>query len=43
MNARLIAEGVETEAEFDALVELGVELGQGFLFGRSGPIGTKDE
>jgi EAL domain-containing protein (putative c-di-GMP-specific phosphodiesterase class I) len=40
MNARLIAEGVETEAEFDALVELGVELGQGFLFGRGGPIGA---
>jgi EAL domain-containing protein (putative c-di-GMP-specific phosphodiesterase class I) len=39
MNARLVAEGVETEAEFDALVALGVELGQGFLFGRGGPIG----
>jgi EAL domain-containing protein (putative c-di-GMP-specific phosphodiesterase class I) len=40
MKARLIAEGVETEAELETLIELGVELAQGFLFGRGGPIGV---
>ena len=40
MNARLIAEGVETEAELETLIRLGVELAQGFLFGRGGPIGA---
>lgn len=34
---RLIAEGVETEAEAETVAGLGVELGQGFLFGRPGP------
>jgi EAL domain-containing protein (putative c-di-GMP-specific phosphodiesterase class I) len=33
-NRRLIAEGVETEAEAAALRELDVRLGQGYLFGR---------
>jgi PAS domain S-box-containing protein len=37
-NRRLIAEGVETEAEAAALRELGVRLGQGFLFGRPEPL-----
>jgi EAL domain-containing protein (putative c-di-GMP-specific phosphodiesterase class I)/DNA-binding response OmpR family regulator len=31
---RLIAEGVERQEEADALVEIGVEFAQGFLFGR---------
>jgi EAL domain-containing protein (putative c-di-GMP-specific phosphodiesterase class I) len=31
---RLIAEGVETEAEREALLALGVTYGQGYLFGR---------
>jgi EAL domain-containing protein (putative c-di-GMP-specific phosphodiesterase class I) len=30
----VIAEGIETPAQFRALRELGVELGQGFLVGR---------
>jgi PAS domain S-box-containing protein len=34
----LIAEGVETEAERATLVSLGVELGQGYLLGRPGPV-----
>jgi EAL domain-containing protein (putative c-di-GMP-specific phosphodiesterase class I) len=38
-NARLLAEGVESQAEADALLDLGVELGQGFLFGRPLPAG----
>jgi len=34
----LIAEGVETEAEAAVLAGLGVELMQGYLFGRPGPL-----
>ena len=34
MNARVIAEGVEREEERARLVDLGVELGQGYLFHR---------
>lgn len=37
-GALLIAEGVETEAEGQALRALGVTLGQGFLFGRPAPV-----
>jgi diguanylate cyclase (GGDEF)-like protein len=33
----VIAEGIETPAQLNALRELGVELGQGFLFGRPAP------
>ena len=33
-SCSLIAEGIETTAERDALIELGVDLGQGFLLGR---------
>ena len=32
IQARVIAEGIELEEEFQALVGLGIELGQGFLF-----------
>ncbi|MEA2620821.1 MAG: hypothetical protein QOC97_1594, partial [Chloroflexota bacterium] len=35
-DCRLIAEGIETEAEFATLAALGVPLGQGFLLGRPG-------
>lgn len=34
----LVAEGVETEEELEALVALGVEFGQGWLLGRPGPL-----
>ncbi|MFB6352254.1 MAG: EAL domain-containing protein, partial [Bradymonadaceae bacterium] len=33
-DARLIAEGIETERELETVVELGVTLGQGHLIGR---------
>ena len=33
----VIAEGIETAAQLDALRDLGVELGQGFLLGRPAP------
>ncbi len=36
MNAVVVAEGVETAAERDALVDLGCDLLQGFLFARPG-------
>lgn len=36
-GCRLIAEGIETEAEMTALMELRIPLGQGFLLGRPGP------
>lgn len=32
MNARVIAEGVERQEQRDTLVEIGIELGQGYLF-----------
>jgi EAL domain-containing protein (putative c-di-GMP-specific phosphodiesterase class I) len=37
-GARLVAEGVETPAERDALVARGVRYGQGHLFGRPAPV-----
>lgn len=36
-GTRLVAEGVEVRAEADTLAGLGVELAQGFLFGRPAP------
>jgi EAL domain-containing protein (putative c-di-GMP-specific phosphodiesterase class I) len=33
-GCRLIAEGVETAAEAEMLLRLGIEFGQGYLFGR---------
>jgi PAS domain S-box-containing protein len=38
-GCRLIAEGIETEDEARTLTDLGVEFGQGYLFGRPEPIG----
>ena len=37
INARVIAEGIETEQEFEQLQDLGICFGQGFLFGRPVP------
>ncbi len=34
MGIRIVAEGVETEAERDTMLELGAVYGQGYLFGR---------
>ncbi len=36
-GCRLVAEGVETEAEAETLRRLGVDFGQGFLFGHPAP------
>jgi EAL domain-containing protein (putative c-di-GMP-specific phosphodiesterase class I) len=38
MNTRVIAEGIETREELEALRALGVEYGQGFLFAPGVPI-----
>jgi EAL domain-containing protein (putative c-di-GMP-specific phosphodiesterase class I)/CheY-like chemotaxis protein len=37
-NCRIVAEGVETEAETAALRRLGVDFGQGFLYGHPEPV-----
>ena len=37
MNITLIAEGIETEAELDTLIRLGVDYGQGYYLGRPAP------
>ena len=44
-GSAMIAEGVETEAEAGILNDLGIEFGQGFLFGRPEPVvsGMADE
>lgn len=40
-SMEVIAEGVETDGERDALAELGCDLMQGFLFARPGPLGAE--
>jgi hypothetical protein len=37
-GAVVVAEGIENEAELEALSDLGVDCGQGYLFGRGGPL-----
>jgi diguanylate cyclase (GGDEF)-like protein len=38
LNIQVIAEGIETQAQHDALLAMGCELGQGYLLGRPAPI-----
>ena len=38
LNIQVIAEGIETQAQFDALLSMGCEMGQGYLLGRPAPI-----
>ena len=38
IGAKIVAEGIEREAELRALVDLGVGHGQGYLFARPGPL-----
>jgi EAL domain-containing protein (putative c-di-GMP-specific phosphodiesterase class I) len=42
LGAEVVAEGVETTAEQEVLLELGVRLGQGYLFGRPASLTTDD-
>jgi len=37
LGIRSVAEGVETEGESDVCVSLGIDLGQGYLYGRPAP------
>lgn len=39
-DAKIVAEGIETEGELQALSELGVPLGQGFLLGKPADLET---
>lgn len=39
LGIQVIAEGIETPAQRDALLAMGCELGQGYLLGRPAPIG----
>jgi EAL domain-containing protein (putative c-di-GMP-specific phosphodiesterase class I) len=39
IDATVVAEGLETEAELEAVRALGIELGQGYLLGRPGTAG----
>ena len=38
LEAQVVAEGIETEHELEALRELGIELGQGYLLGKPAPL-----
>ncbi|WP_305785158.1 EAL domain-containing protein [Symbioplanes lichenis] len=38
VGARLVAEGIETEAEHDKLRAIGVDLGQGYYLAKPGPL-----
>jgi len=38
LGARIIAEGIERAADVEHLVRMGIELGQGFLWGKPAPI-----
>jgi EAL domain-containing protein (putative c-di-GMP-specific phosphodiesterase class I) len=39
----LIAEGIETEGELEAIRELGIQLGQGYLLGRPQPLDQRED
>jgi len=40
-GAQIVAEGIETQAELEALRGLGIDYGQGYLFGRPGPLSVE--
>jgi EAL domain-containing protein (putative c-di-GMP-specific phosphodiesterase class I)/CheY-like chemotaxis protein len=42
IGAAMIAEGIETEAEFETLRGLGIAFGQGFFLGEPGPLPRAD-
>ncbi|HXV31585.1 MAG TPA: EAL domain-containing protein [Sinorhizobium sp.] len=40
LNCRIIAEGIETKEQLNALLSMGVSYGQGFYLGRPQPVGN---
>jgi EAL domain-containing protein (putative c-di-GMP-specific phosphodiesterase class I) len=42
MGMEVVAEGIESQAELDTLLELGVHAGQGFFLAEPSPIGALD-
>jgi EAL domain-containing protein (putative c-di-GMP-specific phosphodiesterase class I) len=42
LKLKLIAEGIETQYQFEKLRDLGCEYGQGFLFSRPLPVGKAE-
>ncbi|MEX0754499.1 MAG: EAL domain-containing protein [Actinomycetota bacterium] len=40
MDVAIVAEGIETQAELDTLLSLGVRFGQGYFLARPGPLTT---
>ncbi len=40
LGAEVIGEGIETQGELDALRQLGVDYGEGYLLARPGPLAT---
>ncbi len=40
LGLTVVPEGIETEAQRQALLELGCRYGQGYLFGRPQPLDT---
>lgn len=40
MGISVVAEGVERQAQLEALCDIGVEFGQGYLLGRPAPLGA---
>jgi len=40
LGAEIIAEGIERQEELDALRNIGIRFGQGFLLGRPGPLSS---
>ncbi len=41
MGIEIVAEGIETKAELDTLLDIGVGLGQGFYLAEPGPINMR--
>jgi EAL domain-containing protein (putative c-di-GMP-specific phosphodiesterase class I) len=41
LGLRVVAEGIENEAQIGLLRALGCEFGQGYLFARPGEVGSR--